>query len=165
MFFVKKIFITITLAFSIISVSIPAFAQTNYWDPRPIPEDEQKQPKVNLATTRIIAPPKMPATAKESGFCCMIYDVTDKGLPDKVNATFCSAKMFKEPSIESVKKWRFNPAISNGKNTRAYNQFKLISFRLTNPDGSIIPDSNRLILNNGTIDFSSKHLCHALNVS
>ena len=148
----------------LISFSYNASAQ-NYWDPRPVPKNIQLQPTEDTATFRIKAAPKMPSNASRSGFCCIEYDVTDEGLPKNVTTTFCNKKKFKSPAIESIKKAKFNPAIRNGKNITALNQSTIITYRLTNSRGELIPDRNELVLLDGVADFSEDRLCRILEIS
>ena len=134
-------------------------AKPNYWDPKLVPEDKQEQPTETIATPRIKAAPKMPSSAQTSGFCCMLYDVTENGIPENVATSFCSSRKFRTSSIRSLKKWHFNPAILGGVKIRANDQSRIVTYRLTDERGFIIPDSKRLIVHNDQTDFSMERLC------
>lgn len=54
-------------------------------------------------------PPKMPKRAKESGYCKMKYNIDSSGSVVDVTATLCTNKMFKRPSIKSLKGWKYKP--------------------------------------------------------
>ena len=142
-----------------------AIAQSNYWDPRPIAKDKQEEPTETKAARIVIAPPRMPSSAKRSGFCCIKYNVNEDGNPINITTPFCNMKKFRKPTIKAVKKWRFNPAISNGKPLRTNNYTGVITYRLTTPGGSIIPDKDGLVLRDGITDFSEGHLCPKLEIS
>ena len=139
-------------------------AQSNYWDPRPVPKDKQEQP-TNTKPARIItAAPKMPRSANRSGYCCAIFDVNKDGAPEDVDTTYCNQRKFKGPTIRAIKKWRFKPAIDKGTPLHTYDKTVIMTFRLTNEEGDIILDSKKSILRNGVVDFSKEHLCPNLKL-
>ncbi len=120
----------------------------------PIPLEEQEKPNATTATLRIGAIPLIPAKARRSGFCCMVYDVTADGIPENISTSFCTNPKFRKISIHTLKQWRFNPAILNGVNIRATNQSSTVIYRLNNRRGQFIPDRKKLMVHNGDIEFS-----------
>lgn len=89
---IAKIYLCITLSLSFVASSHIAAQETS---PR-IQENPIK-----------LAHPRMPDRAKESGYCCVLYDVDHKGKPVNITAPICSAPIFRKYSIHTVKKWRY----------------------------------------------------------
>ena len=128
---------------------------------RSVPLHRQKKPDSTTPTIRVQGIALPPNSAKRSGFCCISYDVTADGLPEKISAPFCSEKKFKKLSISLMGKYRFNPAVSNGVNIAAKNQIKLIPFLISNKDSKLIPDKKNLLISNGKKDLSKARICQA----
>lgn len=70
--------------------------------------DRDAQPLVRI-------PPIRPVSATTAGHCYLRFDVTAQGQPINVQSTSCTDAIFESPAIESVKKWKYNPKIRDGK--------------------------------------------------
>lgn len=82
----------------------------------------------------------MPPTAKASGHCKMVFDVTEKGRPINIKAESCTNEIFERPSKSAISWWRYFPQVSQGtKVTREGVQTKM-TFRLRDEDGNLIPE-------------------------
>jgi len=71
----------------------------------------------------------------------MRYDVSPEGVPFNVIATKCTESVFESASVRSVKKWKFNPKIVNGRAVGRSGVENKVSFRLMDEYGVIIPES------------------------
>ena len=112
---------------------------------------EGKTPNVDRTNFKIIVsdrdalplvriPPIMPKQAKKSGHCRVKFNVDKRGIPQDIVATYCSEALFKDASIESVAKWKFNPKIVDGRPTKRVGVESKITFRFTDDRGKIIPE-------------------------
>ena len=160
-----KIPFKVLLGLSALLLAETAIAQSNYWDPRPVPEEKQEQATATKAARIIVAAPIMPRSATTSGFCCVTYDVNEKGIPVNIDTPFCSEKKFRRPTVRALRKWRFNPAIRDGETLRTNHYSTITTYRLNGQGGSLIPDKAGLILRDGEIDFSKEYLCPLLGSS
>ncbi len=117
--------------------------------PVKIAKKDQKQPTEDKAAMRIGAPPIMPRRAKTSGYCCMLMDIDEKGMPQNIRTSYCSDKVFAKASIEASKKWRFAPAIKDGKPRAIKNQTYVNKFYLRLSNGRLVPDPDRMVVRRG----------------
>jgi len=74
-------------------------------------------------------PPIMPVSADKSGHCTLRYDVNSEGIPVNVIATKCTESIFESASVKSVKKWKYNPKIVNGRAIGRSGVESKVSFR------------------------------------
>jgi len=94
--------------------------------------DRDVQPLVRI-------PPVIPPRAEKSGHCRMQYDVSPEGVPFNVTAIKCTDSVFENASVSTVKKWKFNPKIVNGRAVSRSGVENKVSFRLTDENGYTIP--------------------------
>ncbi|MCF6275082.1 MAG: energy transducer TonB [Robiginitomaculum sp.] len=69
--------------------------------------DKDAQPLVRVT-------PIMPYTVKTGGSCNLVFDVSKQGVPTNIRTTSCDHYVFSPPSITSVAKWQYAPALKNG---------------------------------------------------
>jgi len=86
-------------------------------------------------------PPIMPTRADRSGHCKVRFDVSPDGTPFNIEAISCSQTLFKLPSVRSVRNWKYNPKIVNGRTVSRSGVETKISFRLTDERGNLIPET------------------------
>ena len=96
--------------------------------------DRDTQPLVRI-------PPIIPPRADKSGHCRLRYDVSPEGVPFNVTTTKCTESIFEGASIKSVKKWKYNPKIVNGRAVVRSGVESKVSFRLMDEYGHILPES------------------------
>ena len=84
----------------------------------------------------------VPKGAGESGYCCMIFDVSDKGKVSNVEINFCSNEIFERSSKLSFSFWEFEPAKLNGKPVTRRGVNRKATFHLKDAEGNLIPSSN-----------------------
>lgn len=84
--------------------------------------------------------PVMPLRAEKSGHCSVRLSVSAQGLPYDIVTTECSQSIFRRPTIKAVQTWQYNPKISNGQAVSMGGVETLISFKLTDEHGRIIPE-------------------------
>lgn len=86
-------------------------------------------------------PPIMPPNAETSGYCCMVFDVNKSGIPENIKASYCTDEVFTNASKEAVSKWRYSPAEADGKGVKRWNEDAMMSFRLSDKYGLMVPSS------------------------
>ena len=86
-------------------------------------------------------PPTMPRQARESGYCCMVFNVDRSGSPVNVNTSYCTNPIFAENSKDAVSKWEFSPALKNGTPVAWLDETTLMRFNIATVEGSLIPSS------------------------
>jgi len=86
-------------------------------------------------------PPTMPRQARESGYCCMVFNVDRSGSPVNVNTSYCTNPIFAESSKDAVSRWEFSPAMKNGKPVVWLDETTLMRFNIATVEGSLIPSS------------------------
>lgn len=95
--------------------------------------DRDAQPLIRI-------PPIMPPRAKWSGYCNLEFDVSPEGQPFNISARSCTEKLFERASIQSVRKWKYNPKIVDGKPVSRTGVQSKISFKLLDERGNILPE-------------------------
>ena len=95
--------------------------------------DTDAQPLVRIA-------PIMPPKAQKSGHCNVRFDVSPEGAPFNINATYCSQKIFQAATVKSVQRWKYKPKIVKNRAVSRTGVESMISFRLTDEHGQIIPE-------------------------
>ena len=68
-----------------------------------------------------------------------------KGKPRNIDAYFCSHSMFKDIAQQSVKKWRHNPKIVDGKKVEQSQLLTKMAFYLEDEDGNLMYDPELFI--------------------
>ena len=84
--------------------------------------------------------PIMPPRAERSGHCRVRFDVSAKGTPYNVRATYCSQSLFERATIISVQNWKFKPRISGGLPVAMSGLENKVTYRLTDERGNLIPE-------------------------
>jgi len=95
--------------------------------------DRDAQPLVRI-------PPIMPPRAEKSGHCKVRFDVSPEGAPFNVTSTYCTSNVFKSASEKSVRKWKYNPKIQDGRPVGRTGVESQITFKLTDERGRLIPE-------------------------
>ena len=85
-------------------------------------------------------PPMFPPRANESGHCKAVFDVDKKGMPYNVQTLSCSNMIFAAPTINSIKKWIYNPKLVNGQPVGFEKVKTQVTFKLSDECGNPIPE-------------------------
>jgi len=80
--------------------------------------------------------PSIPPRAGTSMSCRMSYKVNKKGIAEDIKAIYCTNRLFKKPSIDALKKWKF-PKF-NGIEDKSNVAFTRFNFTLKDDCGNII---------------------------
>jgi TonB family protein len=86
------------------------------------------------------APPIMPARAARSGHCEVAWDLALDGSTRNVRTLSCSQSLFREASIDAVRKWTYEPVTDANRHLSRNNITYTITFRLRDERGRIIPE-------------------------
>ncbi|PHS76888.1 MAG: hypothetical protein COB56_05065 [Robiginitomaculum sp.] len=130
-----------------------------------IPVKDQIQPTENTASFKTGVPPKMPPNAKRSGYCCMLIDVNAEGEPENIRTSYCTDSNFKRPSIKASKKWKFSPAIKDGRPEKAYSQKFTNRFLLQNSRGQTVQDKEGIFVTRTGFNTNYEDLCGSKLIS
>ena len=98
--------------------------------------DRQAQPLVRI-------PPIVPVAAFESGnsgHCVLEFDVSPIGAIENIRVGYCTNDVFRESSVNSLAKWRYNPAIRNGKGVTRKNVETKIRYVIQDACGNTLPE-------------------------
>lgn len=104
-----------------------------------IPEvnyDRQAQPLIRI-------PPRISQAAlsgNNSGHCTLEFDVSPSGVPENISVGYCTRDVFRESSIKSLAKWKYSPAIRNGKAVPRKNVVTTISYKIQDACGRLLPE-------------------------
>ncbi|MEL6686238.1 MAG: energy transducer TonB [Pseudomonadota bacterium] len=84
--------------------------------------------------------PPMPLSARESGYCCVNFDVDADGSVNNATVGYCTLELFRNASVWSVKQWEYEPARRFGRPVAETGLTEFVSFILAYEDnGEIIP--------------------------
>jgi len=75
-----------------------------------------------------------------SGHCALTFDVSTTGTPENIRVGYCTRDYFKKSSIESLAKWKYNPAIRNGVAVPRANVQTQITYRIQDACGNTLPE-------------------------
>lgn len=89
--------------------------------------------------------PLFPLPIRNSGFCCIEMEVNEQGQAEHIRTPFCTEDKFAATSINSVKQWKFSPALIAGTPVRAYGLSTIITYRIVDETGRLIPDLEGLM--------------------
>jgi len=98
--------------------------------------DRQAQPLIRI-------PPIMSQGAlrsDKSGHCKLEFDVSAIGVPENIRVGYCTDDVFRETSIDSVEKWKYNPAIRNGEAVARKNVVTNIQYKILDACGNLLPE-------------------------
>ena len=118
---------------------IYADTETAFWDSHRAKLDAALRGPDTKATPIRRTPPKFPHRAAVSGWCHMVFDVSDTGYPLQVVAKNCSDPIFETESVRGIYKWRFIPKVDQGRFVDMVGAETLISYRMEDEAGSILP--------------------------
>jgi len=82
-------------------------------------------------------PPQFPSRflqGDHSGYCRMRFDVRENGRATNIEATVCTDEILRKSSIESVKRWQYNPASPARSGVKT-----TIRFILKDENGELLP--------------------------
>ena len=81
----------------------------------------------------------MPEGATESGYCCVIFDVTEGGKTTNVDAAYCTLDIFRNESENSVRQWIYEPARKDGEPVQRHGVVTTLVYKVTDATGLIVP--------------------------
>lgn len=86
---------------------------------------------------------KIPRTAKVSGYCCIVFDVTEMGRTENLRTTYCSEAYYEHPSLEAVSTWIYEPYVNDEGEIERFNDHTTKKlFFLKNQWGRALPGKN-----------------------
>ena len=103
---------------------------------------EDKKDEIFEAEPKLRIAPIMPPTAKDSGYCCMIYDINKYGRTKNITAAYCTNAILFDPSIRAVKKWRYSPKLVNWQPMVTKGKWTYVSYRLRDMQGRLIKNAD-----------------------
>lgn len=83
-------------------------------DAKPIKRVPPMMPANCESDTPIVKINREKNTAYSEGYANLIFDVDTQGVPQNIRITKSTAKCFEQPSIDSVRQWRYEPKMSGG---------------------------------------------------
>lgn len=87
--------------------------------------------------------PKIPGTKKESGYCCMVFDVDKSGVPQDIKTTYCTHEYLAAPMRARVRNFKYSPATRNATPViRKDKRFQMGMFVSRGHRSNIIPGPN-----------------------
>ena len=95
--------------------------------------DRDAQPRIRIA-------PIIPKGAKKSGHCVVRFNIDNNGQPENIVARFCTEQIFKDPAIKSVRQWKYNPKIIDGRQVARSGVENRVKFWVKDEDGIVIPE-------------------------
>lgn len=104
------------------------------------PADIVRHPSSTSPTNIRQSYPQTPRKAKKSGHCKVKYDVNSLGATTNVRAVSCTDKIFEKPSLESVKKYYYDPSLPENSSLPYCNIERQVSYRIIGKDGKLIPE-------------------------
>lgn len=87
--------------------------------------------------------PIAPGEAQYSGYCNMRFTVDQQGHTRDIVATGCTESVFLNPSRAAINTWFYQPRVENGKIVERPGIENRIVFRMSDPDGSYVPESGQ----------------------
>ena len=94
------------------------------------------EPKIK---SRPIFNAKIPATLNESGYCCMKMDIDTSGKAKNIDAQFCTNDDLIVPYKIHMSKFKFSPALKNGKPVLKQNFIYRLGRVTRDKNGNILP--------------------------
>lgn len=86
--------------------------------------------------------PVIPPMARNSGYCCMIYDIDPNGKVRNPKVEYCSEDYFAKPSLDAIFKWLYETKRKDGSPVEDKNLTSKLQFNLMNQFGFMIPGRN-----------------------
>lgn len=102
------------------------------------PDDLQRDAQPLVRIPSIL--PKAALDIGKSGHCLLEFDVSATGTPENITTGYCTDDMFRENSIKSVSRWKYNPALKDGVAVQRKNVVTTIKYRLMDSCGTILPE-------------------------
>lgn len=130
---IMKTFAFILLCFAFCSVSA---AQTK-------PSGNQEYDTDTKIIYKPNVNPRLGKTVKESGYCCLVLDVNEKGQPKNITTTYCTHDRLSSYFVARTKTFRFSPALID--NTSVYRRNKTYKpgyVKYRGKRGLVVPGSN-----------------------
>jgi protein TonB len=107
----------------------------------PLPSPADKADRDAQPLIRI--PPLMSRAAldgNKSGHCLLKFDVSKIGVPKNVRVGYCTDERFRDSSIRSLEKWKYNPAIRAGQAVERKDVVTNIRYVIQDSCGTILPE-------------------------
>lgn len=83
--------------------------------------------------------PKKFLRGNYSGYCTVLFDLNESGQPVNVTTTFCTDPILKQPSIDSVREWRYPAYNRDHAKTDRTNIKPRVIFELKDEAGNVLP--------------------------
>jgi len=124
-----------TIAIATVDGAIPIFEKPvlGGTDFRIVINDKEATPIIRI-------PPMMPSRAEKSGHWKVRFDVSAEGQPHNIKTLYCTQRIFAQPSVKSVQKWKYSPKILDQIAVARSGVESNIRFNLTDENGQIIPE-------------------------
>ncbi len=76
----------------------------------------------------------------KSGHCVLKFDVSKVGTPKNIRVGYCTDERFRDSSIRSLEKWKYNPAIRDQKAVERKDVVTNIRYVIQDSCGTILPE-------------------------
>ena len=104
--------------------------------------------------------PIMPPRATESGYCCVMLDVTKTGRVENSEVIYCSSPVFLDITRRTAPKITYSPRTVNGIAMPSKDVLEHFSFRLRDRNGKLIKNSDGYPEFNKQGEHLAEHYCH-----
>ena len=97
-------------------------------------------------------PPPMPMSAQRSGHCRATFSIDARGRTTDIGEMDCTMDLFRDVAEETVRQWRYYPALRNSRPVREDGVETKLTFVLSNESGEVIPEDAPLDANGWLAD-------------
>ena len=97
-------------------------------------------------------PPPIPMRAQRSGHCMATFSIDARGRTTDIGKMNCTMDLFSAVAEETVRQWRYYPALRDGRPVREHDVETKITFQLADESGRVIPEDALLDENGWLLD-------------
>ena len=97
-------------------------------------------------------PPPMPMRAQRSGHCRATFSIDTRGRTTDIGEMDCTMELFSAVAEETVRQWRYYPALRDSRPVRESGVETKLTFVLSNESGDVIPEDAPLDANGWLAD-------------
>lgn len=103
--------------------------------------------------------PIMPPRARESGYCCVILDITKRGRVKNPKVLYCSNPVFWDVTKRTVPRLTYLPKMVNGEAVDSKGYLEHFSYRLADQHGNLITNADGYPKFDEEGDHVKEHYC------
>lgn len=107
--------------------------------------------KIDFRPKKVLRP-SIKGKLKTSGYCCLVLDITETGVPQNVEVSYCTYDFLEATAVDRLSRFRYKPATKDSVAVRReYKEVKLGFMKFNSQYGPAVPSPNGYLTPNRSV--------------